>query len=200
MTEIEKAQRILRSAEEGLLSLIADSAVKRNYPVVGSLNDIARTLGQLAVQLGESPRQCPAAVRETRTRTSKPAPVRRSEYPKYFRQDGALVKVGWSKKAKDEYTHRVSKEVFDAVADTVRLLGCTQQTQFDAQQIAERTGALLGGVVPMYQVYVTLAFLRANGIIHKVGREGYRATDPESVAARASGAWSQAAERHEVGR
>ena len=45
------------------------------------------------------------------------AHARSSKYPLFFRDDSRLIKIGWSKKNKDEYIHRVPKDAVFAFAE-----------------------------------------------------------------------------------
>jgi hypothetical protein len=94
------------------------------------------------------------------------------KYPRFERDDDArLIKVGWSKKAREEYEHRTPRE---AVAAFVSYLvskvkvGSTFVVE-DLAPVPDSTG----GEIPAYQVYMTLAWLRDLGLVQKKGRDGY---------------------------
>lgn len=94
-----------------------------------------------------------------------------SKYPLFFRDDSRLIKVGCSKKNKDEYVHRVPKDA--ALAFAEHLDKCV-----DADSIFEIENLFpistpSGEQVPSYQIYVVIAWLRDANVIEKKGRDGY---------------------------
>lgn len=94
-----------------------------------------------------------------------------SKYPLFFRDDSRLIKVGWSKKNKDEYAHRVPKDVVLAFAEHL-------DRSVDAGAVFEieslfPVSTKSGKQVPSYQIYVVVAWLRDADVIDKKGRDGY---------------------------
>ena len=94
-----------------------------------------------------------------------------SKYPLFFRDESRLIKVGWSKKNKDEYVHRVPKDATLAFAEHL-------DKSVDAGSIFEIESLFpistpSGEQVPSYQIYVVIAWLRDAKVIEKKGRDGY---------------------------
>ena len=104
-------------------------------------------------------------------RTAAKKTTKKAGYPRYERSGDKLVKVGWSKKHKDQYEHRAPRAAVIAVAR--QLSG-----QVKANEVFEVPDILpvadpSGGEVPSYQVYLVLGWLRDAGAIEKKGRDGY---------------------------
>jgi len=96
----------------------------------------------------------------------------------YFERDGdKLVKIGWSKKANDEYEHRAPRAAALAVSE--HLAAKTRADEvFEIEPLLPVPDGQ-GGDLPSYQAYLVLAWLRDSGVIEKKGREGYvRVTNP----------------------
>lgn len=92
-------------------------------------------------------------------------------YPRFERDGDRLIKIGWSKKAREEYEHRAPKAAVDAVVHRLET-GTTSDQVFaidDLMPISQGDE----NDVPGYQVYIIMAWLREAGVVHKRGRDGY---------------------------
>ena len=94
-----------------------------------------------------------------------------SKYPLFFRDDSRLFKVGWSKKNKDEYVHRVPKDVVLAFAEHLDR-SVEAGALFEIESLFP-VSTKSSKQVPSYQVYVVVAWLRDADVIDKKGRDGY---------------------------
>ena len=102
-----------------------------------------------------------------------------SKYPLFFRDDSRLIKVGWSKKNKDEYAHRVPKDVVLAFAEHL-------DRSVDAGAVFEieslfPVSTKSGKQAPSYQIYVVVAWFRDADVIDKKGRDGYVVLDKSKL-------------------
>lgn len=100
--------------------------------------------------------------------------VRKGEYPKFHAENLCLVKVGWSKKAKKEYVHKLPRDVYEDLLEIIARRAALGTENFAAEEILQASQRLTESV-PDYQIYLTLAFLQDRGILEKEGRRGYRA-------------------------
>lgn len=99
---------------------------------------------------------------------SEPNP---SDYPRFEKDGRRLVKLGWSKKNKKAYEHRVPHET--VVGFVHHLSSIVDQGQvFEVEKILPVRDSS-GDEIPAYQIYVTLAWLRESGAVEKKGRDGY---------------------------
>ncbi|MCA9305050.1 MAG: hypothetical protein KDA16_00830 [Phycisphaerales bacterium] len=98
--------------------------------------------------------------------------IRKRDYPRFERDDDKLVKVGWSKKHREEYEHRAPR---DAVNAFVRHLGSavSEGHLFIVENLMPVLGVNGDDEVPAYQVYLTLKWLQDVGAVEKKGRDGY---------------------------
>lgn len=188
MDTIQAGQKVLCNAESELRDLIQQALSEQHYPAVKVLADLADGVAKLlqangiaassVAQLSPEGRSRGARATVTQTTDAASGPPKQNrpsankpKYPRFDRDDDRLVKVGWSKKSKKEYEHRVSKDV---VISFVRHLGQNVGAGkvFDVEGLLPVQDAS-GDEIPAYQVYVTLAWLRDSGALEKKGRDGY---------------------------
>ena len=99
------------------------------------------------------------------------AKVKAAKYPRFLRDGTRLIKVGWSKKKKGEYLHRVPKEVVFTVVEHLER-NVRAESLFEIENLCPILTDS-GEEVPSYQIYVIVAWLRQAGVIEKKGRDGY---------------------------
>ena len=111
----------------------------------------------------------------------------KSGYPKFVRDEDRLVKIGWSKKNREEYEHRVPRE---AVLTLLRHLnGSVEEAKvFDIEGLLPVQDGT-GEDVPGYQIYVVVAWLREAGVIEKKGRDGYFIRDKSVLSGELNNLW-----------
>ena len=102
------------------------------------------------------------------TRRSQPAGL-----PRFEVRNGSLYKIGWSKKQRSEYSHKVPRSAYDAIANSMTKLANEGAGPFTAEVVIEKLNVSTEDMIPAYQVYVVLAALRSLDAISQVGREGY---------------------------
>jgi hypothetical protein len=184
MSTIQEALAVVRTAEEQLRNLMQVALKQKDYEAVGGLARIANDLSDVALRIGEPSGAIMTASSTTATSTapklkkpraqrSKKTPAKGagSKYPQFARDGERLVKVGWSKKRREEYEHRAPK---GAVVALARHLASTipAGNVFAIEDIAPvEDGA--GNEIPSYQIYLTLAWFRGAGVVEKKGRDGH---------------------------
>jgi len=163
---------IIEAAEKQCTDLILEAVRaqdRKGMELAGQvairLRDIIETLKHPATASGS---HSPAAAKRTETRRK----VRKGEYPKFHVEDGCLVKVGWSKKAKEEYVHKMPQETYEGLLEIISRRAAESSKEFTAEEILQATDQL-AEPVPNYHVYIALGFLQARGILEKHGRSGY---------------------------
>ena len=97
--------------------------------------------------------------------------MKAGKYPRFERDGGRLIKIGWSKKSREEYEHRASREVAQAFARALWNAMEPGKTFAMEEVLPVRDSA--GDELPDYQSYLSLAWLRSEGAIEKLGRDGY---------------------------
>jgi hypothetical protein len=185
----------LQEAEKRLRDLIIEAAKAGDYDGIDLARTVAGRVREIAEQLiPEHDDQEPPSkdARPTPSHGARAAASRRKgrwvHYPKFYVEDGVLHKVGWSKKEHEEYVHKVRKEAYAQIVQAIGDLARSRRKSFTSEHLAEQLKARKF-TVPIYQVYVALALLRAKKVVEKKGREGYLA--PSDVVARAMRLWSQ---------
>jgi hypothetical protein len=93
-------------------------------------------------------------------------------YPRFYKEDDRLVKVGWSKKNRSAYEHRAGKEAVYAVLDAIRYR-LTNRRTFKVDELFAAASSLDLVEVPQYVQYLVVAWLESCRILNKQGRDGY---------------------------
>lgn len=179
MTTNIEAKAILADAEKSLRDLMQRELREHRYAEIAELAQITDTLKRLASgRSGPVPAMKNEEISNTfnGSRTSKRLGPKRTnskkhDYPRFERDGDKLVKVGWSKKAREEYEHRAPREAALAFAENLVSSIPVQQT-FVIDELLPVHDAT-GDEIPSYQVYLTLAWLRQEGVVEKKGRDGY---------------------------
>ena len=92
-------------------------------------------------------------------------------YPRFERDDDKLVKIGWSKKAREEYEHRAPFGVAESLVATIG-------RKYKAGELFSAADVLPlhdhnGDLIPDYQFYSALKWLHTEGVVTKHGRDRY---------------------------
>jgi len=190
-----KVLEILKKAEEELRESIADSARAGNYRDVDIGRSVAVNIKELYERISGNGNQSSKLVEERErplSRREKKRFARRSkpeDLPRIEIRKGSLIRIGWSRKQKEEYEHKVPRKAFDTIVNTMSALAREGSGPFMAETIIEKICATTDDTMPAYQVYVVLAALRERNLITQVGREGYNI--PLDVAEKAQNIWTE---------
>lgn len=189
-TDWEKEIAEVFERTEADLREIGRQAMERGeYTVVERVVEAARQAARITRRDKAGTAKDPAAtdrVTEPVAIPPRPRPKRKKEYPQFVRESGELVKIGWSKKNREEYEHRAKPSVREAVVGRIGELGPEGLFQVDdIDPVADSSGS----EVPSYQIYVCLAWLRWTGLVIKHGRQGYSVAEPRRFPKAAAEAW-----------
>ena len=171
---------VLTRAEDQLITRLQRAVKNREYADVAELatasqrvHDLIRSLDEIPVPTHTAPH---AAVSTSKARKAvgersgnSAGSTTRKKYPTFARDGKQLVKTGWSKKTRKEYKHRVTESAVSAVVSALRDFGATEFSMDELNPVQNEDGTVL----PSYQVYLVVAWLRACGAITKTGRGGY---------------------------
>ncbi len=185
---LHRAAQVIRDCEGQLRGLIAEASAAGDYDAVDQIAAWARTLAAMKPYLPRHTDSIPPASLDTRngfgkdsneqnnaapSQISSPHPRRptakKATYPKFSRQRSELIKTGWSKKEKQEYSHRAPWTVVEVLAS--RINQCRGRT-FTSEEIFPLSDPN-GVEIPSYQAYLCLAWLKTEGLIVQDGRQGY---------------------------
>ena len=193
---LDRAESALRRCEEEMQILVADAASSSKYDEIDRLTAIARSLNEMALGAASAQRldrlsdaevsshAIPRRRSSNRTRRSAAKP----DYPRFSRDGGHLVKTGWSKKKREEYVHRAGRNQAESIALSLAGRGRGQGTipVDDILGVRDRSDA----DIPAYQVYLTLAWLRKEGLVERRGRNGYVVLDAQALEGTFADLWS----------
>ncbi|GJM25045.1 MAG: hypothetical protein DHS20C16_14600 [Phycisphaerae bacterium] len=178
MDMIQEAKVAVAAAEASLKSIIERGVREHRYAEVAELARIADRLAQLlhvdatTTSLGgESPTRASGSARRATKKRKAKGRTASKPYPRFERDQDKLVKIGWSKKAREEYEHRAPR--LAALAFAQHLDRSVSRGKMFAIDDLLPIHDSVGEEIPSYQVYLTLAWLRNSGAVQKEGRNGY---------------------------
>lgn len=178
---------ILEDAEKKCTNIILDAVRTKDQKGMELAGEVTIKLREIIENLQRPvPKRNEEALLAKVASSAKPKRrVRKGEYPKFHVENGYLVKVGWSKKAKEEYVHKLPRETYDALLEIISRRASESPEQFTAEEILQACEQLPESV-PNYHVYLALGFLQDNGILKKHGRRGYTAQQEIKESGRAA--------------
>lgn len=180
----DEIKEILVKTERNLQQLITKAAEAGDYRGVDTsrsaavkINDIKRQITETGI-VSTSIRIKTETKGKVSTKKRKVAARKgkKGAYPKFEVKKDVLVRIGWSKKQKREYSHKVPRKIFDSTVDAMESLAKNSAGPFMAEEIIENINKE-GTDIPSYQIYVVIGMLKKMGCIKQVGREGYQIPD-----------------------
>lgn len=171
---------VLARAERDLLQLLSEAASRADYRTIDAARAAAQGIRALAASIETGPARHhadpelrrPDGSRRTRSSSRRGSRLP-ADYPRFSISNDRLYKIGWSKKRKREYVHKLSKSTLDRVIQAMCSISTGGAGPCTAQQIIEQATKHASAPLPDYQVYVVLAWLKAAGLVQQVGRDGY---------------------------
>jgi len=190
------ATDLLGQCEREMQKLLAEAVSARDYDAVMGLTGLAKALREMAGSGSEShptgaaERASAAPKRASAAAARKSAHRASSGYPHFVRRGNSLVKIGWSKREKRPYQHRIARKSVDAVVAAVMRAGASGKV-FTVDNVLPVTDPSDGAPVSDYLVYVGLAWLKQVGLIDQHGRQGYSIPKIEILTETVEAAWQQ---------
>lgn len=196
MNTVEEAVIICSNAEKALRELMQRAIATGEYRHLPTLARMAEQINQLSVRVNQTVALSPPAPDAAPNRSDRRlgrhrvtvqhhvasdkygrcrTPGVRSAkngYPRFRRDGDNLVKIGWSKTSKTEYEHRAPMQVVSVLLKAVVVAG-QKGPMFTVENLLPLADSGDGMEIPAYQVYLALAWLRTEGLVHQHGREGY---------------------------
>ena len=177
----DKAEASLQRCEHELREIGALALTSGNYDAARRIMKLAEVLAdsralklhELApsTQLAASPIVKDSFAGQAK-RTSPQSKPTTADYPQFHRRNEKLVKVGWSKKNRQEYEHLAPEIVVFAFVAHLREKIRSGRI-FSIESILPISDPDGNGDLPTYQIYLALAWLRSVGLVEKRGRDGY---------------------------
>ena len=177
-----RVKDILKSAEADIRVLLSEMALTADVDEINWLAGIARQLHNLATPESGSNRTCstgepgasvnqpPQPRSETSAQPASPPPRRirakKDQYPQFQWEDNGntLVKIGWSKKKRQEYRDRAPKRVLELLKRKLDKLGKNGNV-FTMEDVLPLNDPDTGKEISSYQVYLCVAYLSNQGRI-----------------------------------
>lgn len=171
----EKINKALEKCETSVRELISTAAQEGDYEGVERATDIAVHLRNLKQQKnGTGNTNTIASEPNSKPKSQSSAKSRKkTDYPYFQVKQDTLIRFGWSKKEKREYSHKIPKSAFDSVVAAISKIKMSGKGPHTADAIIELTNKITDEQVPSYQAYVVIGFLKEKGLIEQIGREGY---------------------------
>jgi hypothetical protein len=186
-----RVQEILARAIGELAKASSEAAANQDFFGSNHANSVAVQLAELAGAQGDRGAANTASAKQRperpTARLNRTKPVR-GDYPKFYLRNGTLCRIGWSRKGKSEYAHKVPKAAFDKVVRTMAVLARKNSGPHTGEEVMDELRRCHADV-PAYQMYVTLGLLNERRCLQKNGREGYIV--PTALEQMASEAWDE---------
>ena len=192
----ERALNALGMAESRLRDLVAEAARAGNRDDARQIDAWANKLARLPLLAMGSKRSIPETSRSqdndhTQAESERSSSPRQDgNYPQFFRIREDLIKVGWSRKRKREYAHRIPRHNVDLVAQALARFtagGNLASTNdflpvFSPMDVAD---------VPETQTYTCIGWLKGEGLIEQHGRRGYTVPHPTLLLSHIADRWQE---------
>jgi hypothetical protein len=199
--KIEKIEEILLKAETDLQQVIVEAAMVGDYRSIDAARAVAVSIHDLTARISNgtlaSKTLKPQVKQSDEIAKGKRKSSRRKgglkNYPKFELRKGYLVKIGWSKKQRCEYSHKVPDTIYDKTVEALISLSQSGTGPFMVEQIIEKVSASETETIPAYQIYVVIALLRSANCIGQIGKEGY--SIPLDLSEKASKVWESLSSR-----
>lgn len=204
---MDQALKCVAKCEADIRALIEQALDARQYEQIPALANLAAAVaGLVAAEKSEpsltynlSPDMSSDAV--TPSVANAPPPIiavsrripKSNKYPKFERTRDRLVKIGWSKKDRSEYEHKVPYDIAGVVlsALSAKLNEVEYLKMDDLIPLDDKSGQ----EIPSYQTYLVIAWLRDIGVVEKQGNDGYHFADMERTRLDLESLWQQTTER-----
>jgi hypothetical protein len=166
---IQDANQVIRTAEAALRSLLEQAVREHRYADVAAIAPLADSVAKLLRATAPLP-----APSSTLSPPPQAAPTGRKAarptYPRFLRDGDKLVKIGWSKKSREEYEHRAPLAVATSLLAAIRSKVRDGELFAATDVIPHRVG---DDAMPDYQAYLALKWFHSEGIVTKHPRDRY---------------------------
>ena len=174
--QAEKIIDILTKTESDIQKVIIEAAQAGDYRSVDMARSAAVNIKNLRTQIMNPASKAEIKSSKNKTLSKRKALSRkgtRSGYPTFKVKNDTLVRIGWSKKQRREYTHKAPRLVFDKTIKAMDILAQSGAGPFLAENIIEQANSNESQSIPSYQIYVVIGLLKQTNCIKQVGRDGY---------------------------
>lgn len=178
MGTLGRATETLRAAEAALQAFVAEAATQGDYGAVVQLAAWARAVNRMVGEVATRSSSIATTDSHSKPKGAVSTRIHRrdrssaaGEYPRFFQNDGRVVRAAWSKRERKEYYHKASFSVIQHLAKKVLAIGEDGKV-FSSDELFPLDDSD-GTPIPTYQGYVGLALFKQAGLIDQHGRRGY---------------------------
>lgn|GEM_PF-3052326 len=189
MKHINTAKIEIQKTEKELRSLASRSLMFGDYTESEKLIQLAQLMQEVADKITSGNYDFLTDI-GGRAPSLEQQPTAQRDYPYFSRKGTYLNRTGWSKKSCKEYHQKIPFEVVEAV---VNILPEVQK---------QKTPFLIPDIYPLailadlrkakdYQVYMTIGWLKSEGLVKHLGEDGYKLPNPENFITEALELWEK---------
>jgi len=196
--QIEKIVEILTKTESEIQKVIIEAAQASDYRSVDMARNAAVNIKNLRAQISDTTRKVESKSVKAEKRVKRKVVSRkaaRTGYPKFQIKKDTLIRIGWSKKQRREYTHKTTRFVFEITIKAMAKLAKSGAGPFTSEQLIDQINSVESETIPSYQVYAVIGILRQANCIKQIGRNGYDI--PPEILEKAEQKWSELSNRKE---
>lgn len=191
-----KIIEILNKTESDIQEVIIEAAQGGDYRSVDMARAAAVNIKNLRTQISNPASKAEIRPAKSGTRIEKKASTKKrkkSDYPKFKVKNETLIRIGWSRKQRREYTHKAPRFVFEQTVKAMTALSQSGAGPFLAENILEQANSNESEAIPSYQIYVVIGLLKQTNCIKQVGRDGY--IIPQDLVKKAEEKWVELSNR-----
>ena len=191
-----KIIEILTKTESDIQEVIIKAAHAGDYRSVDIARAAAVNIKNIRTQISNPASKAEIRPAKSGTRIEKKALTKKrkkSDYPKFKVKNETLIRIGWSRKQRREYTHKAQRFVFEQTVKAMTALSQSGAGPFLAENILEQANSNESEAIPSYQIYVVIGLLKQTNCIKQVGRDGY--IIPQDLVKKAEEKWVELSNR-----
>lgn len=185
---LTEASQVLARCEADLRVLVTAAADCGDYDAVLRITSWAKQIASMSRSV-----QVVVPAEKTATKKLKKAVVRPT-YPRFLRRGDALVKIGWSKREKNEYEHKAPRQTVLLLARVIADIGMDGRI-FQIDALTPLIDPKDGTQIPNYQIYLIIAWWRSAGLLDQHGRQGYSIPNANQLLQAVESAWTKLLEK-----
>jgi hypothetical protein len=195
MDAIRRLLLPLKKLEKQAKKDLAAAVGSGRFDDVVDLAQFTKELSEIAKRWNGSERNEAVRTTQPTAASSTPSSQMSDEYPTFVREKDDLVKIGWSTRDAKPYEHRVPKTVVNEVVRAVLICGKSGH-RFSIEELMKRIAKSNGRtIVPSYQVYAAISWLKWSGMMLQHGRQGYTVVRPQTFDSSVDTAWQSLSKR-----
>jgi len=187
MKHINTAKIEIQKTEKELRSLASRSLMFGDYTESEKLIQLAQLMQEVADKITSGNYDFLTDFGGRAPSLEQQAKAQR-DYPYFSRKGAYLNRTGWSKKSCKEYHQKIPYEIVEVVIQNLP----------QVQKL--KTPFLIPDIYPLavladmrkakdYQVYMTIGWLKSEGLVKHLGEDGYKLTDPATFLSEAKELW-----------